>query len=507
MDRPSMHRPSIRRRSHRHTEPAPPGGRRFAMSAMSAVMALSVVAAGPIGTGVAVADAPAGGARASTPAPPAIVGSDVPGAAAGAAPAAANAARTVSGSRGAIVITVTLAETAQLPRIEPDKTAAQVNNSVFDASRPWFSDVSNGVFSGYFALRRGPYTVTTTAPPCSVEWLHEISDQANEAVLRREPNLDPATSAAAVYYFGNVSVCTNSGWGDTPDLGNRVWLNGDSTLRTAVHEFGHNMGLRHSGSAKCVDARGSQVPFSTNCPTVNEYGDAFSAMSSVAPVADGYTPSQLAQLGWNDGRVATVTPLDGTKHFVLTKAEDNVPGSTQAVVVFDGNTTLWLEYRLPDTSVNYGSIHFVEGLLVRQEVQTVANSDFLLFMNREDISGGFTTEHPAMRVGQTWANPLGNLQITLDFADADTATVTVSSSLQTATVPNVVRLPTASADVTIRNSGLVVGAVDTKVDFLCERLGEVLSQSPSPGTVLPAGSPVNYTFAVEPIKGCPADPP
>jgi hypothetical protein len=181
--------------------------------------------------------------------------------------AAATAGR-VSGGAKALVITLNLKAARDTPRTMPDQTSTQVAHDVIDGSRPWFQEVSLGVFTGYFALKRGPVTVQTTRSVCSDAWLAEIADQADAAVAKHEPTL-VADQRAVIYYFGRVDACARAN--------------------------------------PCAPA-----------------------------------------------------------------------GTTQALRLLDGGSTLWLEYRGPSSRDDSG---LNGGLLVRREQPRFAGSPFLLFMN------------------------------------------------------------------------------------------------------------------------------
>jgi beta-lactam-binding protein with PASTA domain len=109
-------------------------------------------------------------------------------------------------------------------------------------------------------------------------------------------------------------------------------------------------------------------------------------------------------------------------------------------------------------------------------------------------------------VGQTWANPLGTMQITLDPPDATGASVTIRSSFAPdppKTVPNLLGRSTTNASNAVTAAGLTVGNIGTLVDFRCASLDNVLTQTPAPGTQLPAGSPVDFKYGIPPGNGCP----
>jgi hypothetical protein len=426
---------------------------------------------------------------------------------------AAATAGPVSGGRGAVVITVALSATNDTPATVPDQTPAQVEASVIEASRPWFQQASHGVFAGYSALKRGPITVQTTAPVCSTAWLNQIGDQANAALQRLDPGLaDLSRYGAVIYYFGRVDACAfpgapdgAAGWAQLPAQGNRVWLNGDSSLRTVVHELGHNLGLNHSGSLACADAISRQVPLADdNHCTPDEYGDGYSSMGS--SLSDGYSPAQLAQLGWNDGHVLTVnvqgTASNPSARYFLAPAEANGAGMTQALRLLDGATTIWLEYRLPTGNTTPG---LNGGLLVRSEQPSRAGSPFLLAMNQPDSAGPFMIPHPQMNVGQSWSNPLGTMQIRLDSADGTGASMTISSSFvppppSQVAVPDILGDSRAQASSALSAAGLTLGTQTGVIDDSCNNIGSVLSQTPTAGTLLAPGTAVNVTIGQMPRR-------
>src|SRR4029077_19404586 len=129
--------------------------------------------------------------------------------------------------------------------------------------------------------------------------------------------------------------------------------------------------------------------------------------------------------------------------YTLTAAELDVPGTTQALHLTDGTTSLWLDDRLDATTFGHDG-----GLLVR----TAAPPDHpeqatsLLAMNYI-----FRPEerwaHPGMNVGQIWTDPLGVMTITLVSADATAARVTIQTTPAPKVVPDIRDLtPSAASD-------------------------------------------------------------
>jgi hypothetical protein len=234
-----------------------------------------------------------------------------------------------------------------------------------------------------------------------------------------------------------------------------------------------------------------------------------------------YNSPELAQLGWNEGRVRTVTPSDATASYTLTPLETDAPGTAQALRLVDGSTTLWVEFH------NYFGPNSVNGFLfvLREEAgpdgTPLEGSPFILDMGHlpSDGSNGRTEWMP---LGQTWSNPLGSMSITLNSAPISGANVTIGTPTPgpgpgpapgptppppppppaDSIVPNLIGDQTQDAGDEIRAAALVVGTTRTHVDTDCVDLFTVISQSPSAGTHVPPGSSVDFTYSIPPKNGC-----
>ncbi len=416
---------------------------------------------------------------------------------------------TVPQLKPALVVTVAFKGGYSTPASFPDRTEAEIGDQIRNALNPWLVNVSRGRFLGYVRGTTRQYVVVQPqAQLCSDAWVNEVQDQAKAA--ERQMGTDPDNYDAVVYYFKK----TCGGWtgrADFPEDGNRVILNGDFGLSTLAHEFGHHLGLGHAGSQSCVDNFHNPVPLygpvESRC-TQDEKGNAYSAMGSFPGFPGSYTADQLNQLGWNVG-TETISAGDPTVTKVLPRLDDNVPGSTQALRLVDGNTTLWVEFRANPLSLTRGA------LLVMVEEPSLADppakhvAPFLLDMTPGQ-SGSSTSQD--LPVGHAWTNPLGNMTITLNSADTHNASVTIQSTPgpvpspppgpgpTTIAVPDVTSQTIPSATSEITRAGLVRGVVHTTIN--CEDIDRVVSQSPVAGVQLPPGGTVDLTQGIPPPGGC-----
>ncbi|MGB0093002.1 MAG: PASTA domain-containing protein [Solirubrobacteraceae bacterium] len=428
--------------------------------------------------------------------------------------------------RSSVVVTVAFKGGYSTPASFPDQTEAAINDQIQNGLNPFLTRVSRGRFLGYSRGTTHQYVVVQPqAQLCSDAWVNEVTDQAKAA--ERRMGTDPDNYDAVVYYFKKIPDCGVPPWGgkaDFPENGNRVILNGDMSLGILAHEFGHHLGLGHAGAQFCVDNFHNPVPLygplEARC-TQTEYGDAYSAMGDDERGGEyprGYSASELNQLGWNVG-TETISAGDPTVTKVLTRLEDNVPGSTQALRLIDGVRTLWVEFRANPFSLTQGA------LLVMVEEPSLAIppakhvAPFLLDMTPLD---GDVARAPGSRtsqelpVGQAWTNPLGNMTITLNSADTHNASVTIQSTPgpvpgpppgpgpgpgpTTVAVPDVTSETIPSATSEITRAGLVRGVVRTTIN--CEDIDRVVSQSPVAGVQLPPGGTVDLTQGIPPPGGC-----
>jgi hypothetical protein len=286
-----------------------------------------------------------------------------------------------------------------------------------------------------------------------------------------------------MYYFPLLTICD---WGGI-SFGATVFINGEMTTSVTVHELGHSAGLGHAHRLACTDGAGHAVTLSTTC-TTDEYGDWYSVMGCC--FAGSPTAIQKYALGWMSGRMTTVPSWGGT--FTLQPIETTPLYHLQALRIEDGSQTLWIEYRQPigvDATVPAVDTNGVFVHLQRPDDMTQSGS-FLLDISPND------GDPRTLPVGATWVNPLGIMKITVNAADANTATVTVTPTV--ATVPPVVGDTLSAAAQALQAAGFVVGQKQYVIDYTCDNINLVVRQSPLAGTHAAPGTAVNLTFGKAP---------
>ena len=365
---------------------------------------------------------------------------------------------------------------------------------------PWFRAIAPGVFREWTIFRGGSYTI---APPsilfhggCTIfgstvdSFWRDVREAGDAAA--RAGGLDLSAYDAVVYVW-SPRVCTFKGIKDKGS--NRIGL---PVIESARHELGHHLGLSHARLLECKDASGALAPPLTGTCFPQEYGDPFDTMGNTSHGL--YNAIFQNALGWLKGQVVNVSAGDFTQSFTL-KPLSEIGQGPRALRLVDGPTTLWLEYRqptgleAPQSSDQQGLTY---GLLIRREVDFGSGVPGAQLL---DLSPGTPAEDSVLRVGQTWANPLGEMKITLDGASPSGATVTLSS--KRVTVPELRGLSTAKAEAALTAAGLVGVGWGPIVDPTCAFIGLVAATSPTAGSrVLPGTAVTVAVGAKDPTRPC-----
>ena len=313
----------------------------------------------------------------------------------------------------------------------------------------------------------------------------QVSNAARAAAAAH--GIDASDYAVVVTHY-QLGTCTAGGF----TVGNDVAL--ISGGKAMNHEFGHVYGLNHANSVQCTGAAGTPVPLSANCAEV-EYGDPYDTMG----IGTGSFGAVYAnQLGWLQGQFYDVVAGDFAFSYTLKPFTD--PSHTQrALRLRDGATTLWLEYRQPtgvDGPLYNGGLEFRQvtpGLIIHREAllpgATEPTSQLL------DMTPATGTAEAGLPLGQTWANPLGEMKVTLNSASSTSAKVTISS--QRRSVPDLVDLTRSAAIAAIEAAGLAYGGLTSKTDASCNYIKKVMAQTPLAGTRVLPGAQVAITEGTE----------
>ncbi|MEX1255687.1 MAG: flexitail domain-containing putative surface protein [Dehalococcoidia bacterium] len=207
-------------------------------------------------------------------------------------------------------------------------TVDQARSVIFtnpDSVNAYYSEQSAGLVSLTGKLRPdgdvvGWYTIPSNNNPCDfLTW----GEQASAAATAAGVNLDSYDHY--VYVWPTTGACGFGGAAFTP--GSISYINESPSVPVVGHELGHNLGLAHASSLRCVDGGGQPVPLSENC-TVGEYGDWFSIMGMGFPRhSHNWHKTQLGFLPLQN----TVTVPSGTHSYTLAASEQPIAGATQVL--------------------------------------------------------------------------------------------------------------------------------------------------------------------------------
>jgi hypothetical protein len=360
---------------------------------------------------------------------------------------------------------------------------------------PWFRAVAPG-FREWTVVRGGSYTITApggcTILGSTVDSFWRNVRESGDAAARA--NGFDLGAYDAVIYVWSPRVCTFKGIKDKGS--NRIGL---PVIESARHELGHHLGLSDSRLLECKGAGEAPAPPLTGTCFPQEYGDPFDTMGNISHGL--YNAIFQNALGWLKNQVVNVSAGDFTQSFTL-KPLSAIGQSPRALRLVDGPTTLWLEYRQP-TGLEAPQVSDQEGLtygvLVRREVDLgsgQAPGSHLL-----DMSPGTPAADSILRVGQTWANPLGEMRIRVDAATAAGATVTLST--RRLTVPQLRGLTPTNAEAALATAGLRSTGWGSVVDPTCTLIGLVAAQAPGAGARIVPETPVSVSVGEkDPTRGC-----
>ena len=388
------------------------------------------------------------------------------------------------------------ATSSSLEHHEVGSYVSYVNGKVNE----WFA-LSNPGFHPWQAQAGGEYVIqsphfTSTDPKaCDSQAIYkEVIERAMAAA--RKAGLEPDKYAVAMVEIENPSLCGHAGI--QVHATNQVLVARKGTA--PIHELGHFLGLPHAAAIHCKGADGKAVPLSGNC-TFEEYADPYDLMGQGT---GAFNAAYANRLGWLNGQFFNLGAGNYTRTLTIRPWTGTVQ-SERALRLQDGPTTLWFEYRaatgvdgflfLTDyrASSNLGVVVHREGKFAGELSDSTSQ---LLDMNPNPVYPNF--QHAPMETGQTWANPLGTMKVTLNSLDASGATLTVSS--QYVPVPDVVGGDRKNAVTRIGAAGLhFAGSTNVKTTS-CDEIGKVVSTTPAAGTGVEPGTDVTVKIGEGNIK-------
>jgi hypothetical protein len=228
-----------------------------------------------------------------------------------------------------------------------------------------------------------------------------------------------------IHYFPKTSSCQFSGVGQLP--GRYNWINASGS-QTISHEVGHNFGVHHASSYRCI-SNNVAVAIGGSC-TANEYGDPFDVMGSSYRHLNGYHKQKLGFL--EPANIQTVTAA-GT--FDIAPLEQKAAGLQVLRYAIPGTSDVYyVEYRQPFGFDNFSSTApVVNGVLIHRI--TVPSFSVLQTKLIDNAPSTTSFTDAALLVGSTFTDAAANVSFKLTARSATSATVQVSFSGPTTTPP------------------------------------------------------------------------
>ena len=259
----------------------------------------------------------------------------------------------------------------------------------------------------------GWYTLAQTNAGCAYQdWGTAARAKAQAA------GVDLTGYDHVVHYFPRTSSCQFSGVGQLP--GKYNWINASGS-QTIAHELGHNFGVHHASSYRCVNDN-VPVPIGGTC-TANEYGDPFDVMGSSYRHLNGYHKEKLGFL-----EAANILTVTAAGSFDLAPLEQKAAGAQLLRFPIPGTSDVYyVEYRQP---FGFDSFRVTDpvanGVLIHRI--TVPTRSVLQTKLIDNVPATTSFTDAALAVGKTFTDSAASVSFTLAARSATSATVQVSFS-------------------------------------------------------------------------------
>lgn len=227
-----------------------------------------------------------------------------------------------------------------------------------------------------------------------------------------------------IYVFPQTS-CFPTGSGTVGGSPSESWINGGwFRLKTVGHEFGHNLGLYHSGALDCADA-----VVGDSCQTY-VYGDTMDIMGN--QTAGHYNAFQKERLGWLDPAAGQIenTFSDGAHTLGVYELTDgSAPKALKVYRDIDpangGSRWLYVEYRQATGFDDFLTGNVLDGIVVRMATDSDPTSSVLLDMTPAS-SSTWDWGDPALVFGQEFTDSSSGLTIAATSGDGSSASFDVA---------------------------------------------------------------------------------
>jgi len=216
-------------------------------------------------------------------------------------------------------------------------------------------------------------------------------------------------------------------WIEALTIGPNIFGALGGLLSTAIHEGGHNFGLKHASSTDYDTLPAGPIG---TAGVHSEYGDPFSNM--------GLNPGHFAAphkntLGWlSEGTGWLEVASPGTWTLAPLSQQSNAPHALRVQRGTGNPQWLWIEYRQPigsyePTVLDNGAPRNFSGALIHLEDPSQTSWDgYTELLDFQPVRLPNDFNNAMLPAGRTWSDPYSNLTLTVGSATPAGLTITVS---------------------------------------------------------------------------------